>query len=94
MQITKEQYAKLPKHLQQHFSYGCHHPTVKPIQLLAYLITLGSRPGDTILDPFAGSFTTGCAAKLLGRKYICIEKEAEYFEIGTARLEATQEALL
>jgi len=69
------------------------HPTVKPLQLMAYLITLGSRPGDTVLDPFAGSFTTGCAAKLLGRNFICIEREEEYFEIGKARLAATDQAL-
>jgi hypothetical protein len=69
------------------------HPTVKPLQLMSYLITLGSRPGDTILDPFAGSFTTGCAAKLLGRNYICIEREDEYFAIGLARLAATDQAL-
>lgn len=63
------------------------HPTVKPIKLMSYLITLGSRPGDTILDPFAGSFTTCCAAILLNRKFIGIEKEPEYFEIGKNRLE-------
>jgi hypothetical protein len=35
-----------------------HHPTVKPLRLMAYLITLGSRPGDVVLDPFLGSGTT------------------------------------
>ena len=70
------------------------HPTVKPIKLMAYLITLGSRQGDIVLDPFAGSFTTCIAAKLLKRKYIGIEKEAEYVKIGKARLDATPEPLL
>ena len=66
---------------------GNHHPTVKPIKLMSYLITLGSRPGDTILDPFAGSGTTGCAAEMLGREYILIEMTEEYIPIIEARLE-------
>jgi len=63
------------------------HPTVKPIKLMSYLITMGSRPGDVILDPFAGSGTTGCAAILLDRKIIMIEKETEYIEICKARID-------
>jgi site-specific DNA-methyltransferase (adenine-specific) len=63
------------------------HPTVKPLKLMAYLITLGSRPGDTVLEPFAGSGTTCLAAKNLGRNYIGIEKEEEYVKIARARLE-------
>jgi site-specific DNA-methyltransferase (adenine-specific) len=62
------------------------HPTVKPIKLMSYLITMGSRKGEVVLDPFAGSMSTGCACVLGGRKYIMIEKEAEYVEIGKARL--------
>ena len=62
------------------------HPTVKPLQLKSYLITMGSREGDTIIDPFCGSGTTGCAAIMLNRKYILIEKESEYVEIAKARL--------
>lgn len=65
------------------------HPTVKPLKLMSYLITLGSRPGDVILDPFLGSGTTALAAKTLGRNYIGIEKEKEYCEIAEARLAAT-----
>lgn len=64
------------------------HPTGKPIKLMSYLITLGSRPGDLILDPFAGSGTTGIACKLEDRKYIMIEKDPEYYEIMKARLKA------
>jgi site-specific DNA-methyltransferase (adenine-specific) len=63
------------------------HPTVKPIKLPSYLITLGTRPGDTVLDPFAGSGTTGCAAIQLNRKFILIEKDPGYFEILTNRIE-------
>lgn len=63
-----------------------HHPTVKPLKLMSYLITLGSRKGDTVLDPFAGSGTTILAAEMLGRKGIGIERETEYVEIAEARL--------
>jgi len=54
---------------------------------MTYLITLGSRPGDVILDPFLGSGTTALAAEMIGRKWVGIEKEDEYFEIAKARLE-------
>lgn len=64
------------------------HPTVKPLKLMSYLITLTTRPGDTVLDPFVGSGTTIVAAKQLGRKGIGIEREPEYAEIAKARLEA------
>jgi site-specific DNA-methyltransferase (adenine-specific) len=63
------------------------HPTVKPLQLMCYLITLGSRRGDVVLDPFLGSGTTALAAKLLNRRYVGIEKEADYVEIAEARLQ-------
>lgn len=62
------------------------HPTVKPVKLMAYLITLASRPGDVVLDPFLGSGTTAVAAKELGRQYIGIEREKEYIEIAEARI--------
>lgn len=63
-----------------------HHPTVKPLKLMSYLITLFSRPGDTVLDPFVGSGTTAVAAYQLGRIPIGIEREAEYVTIAEARL--------
>ncbi|HEV2560714.1 MAG TPA: site-specific DNA-methyltransferase [Rhizomicrobium sp.] len=65
------------------------HPTVKPLQLMRYLITIGSRPGDVVLDPFLGSGTTAVAAKELGRRYVGIERERDYFGIAKARLAAT-----
>lgn len=65
------------------------HPTSKPIQLMSYLVTLGSRPGDLVLDPFAGSGTTGIACKLESRDYILIELMPEYYAIMKARLKAT-----
>jgi site-specific DNA-methyltransferase (adenine-specific) len=63
------------------------HPTVKPLKLMSYLITIGSRPGDTILDPFMGSGTTGVAAKMLHRNFIGFEIEGKYFEIAQERIE-------
>ena len=62
------------------------HPTVKPIELMSYLITLGSRENDVVVDPFVGSGTTCIAAKLLNRQYIGIEKEEDYAIIAKARI--------
>lgn len=70
------------------------HPTVKPLKLMAYLITLGTRPGDVVLDPFLGSGTTALAAKNLNRNYLGIEREKEYVEIAEARLLTVQPTLL
>jgi site-specific DNA-methyltransferase (adenine-specific) len=64
------------------------HPTVKPIKLMSYLVTLGSRKGDVILDPFIGSGTTAIACKLLGRSCLGIEIEPLYCRIAEARLSA------
>jgi site-specific DNA-methyltransferase (adenine-specific) len=65
------------------------HVSVKPLKLMQYLITIGSRPNDLILDPFCGSGTTLCAAKALQRNYIGIELEKESFDIAIARVAAT-----
>ncbi len=64
-----------------------YHPTVKPLKLMSYLITLGSRHGDVVLDPFMGSGTTCVAASQLGRRYIGIELHEEYVHIAQQRLE-------
>jgi site-specific DNA-methyltransferase (adenine-specific) len=66
---------------------GNTHPTVKPLALMKYLLTLGLPPGGTVLDPFCGSGTTALACKELGRNYICIEKELEYYQIACNRLD-------
>ena len=63
------------------------HPTVKPITLMSYLVTLGSRKDDVVLDPFMGSGTTPIACVTLDRKYLGIEREKDYFEIAEARVE-------
>ena len=62
------------------------HPTVKPLKLFSYLITMGSREGDTVLDPFVGSGTTYIAATQLHRKPIGIEINPDYIEIAKARV--------
>ena len=58
------------------------HPTVKPTKLMQYLVRLVTPKGGTVLDPFAGSGSTGKACKLEGFIFIGIEKEKEYFEIA------------
>jgi len=72
----------------QHTKMQNYHPTVKPIKLMSYLITIGSRKGDVILDPFAGSGTTLISAKILGRKYMGYEINKDYHEIAIKRLQA------
>jgi hypothetical protein len=62
------------------------HPTVKPVKLFSYLITMGSRENDLILDPFCGSGTTLISAHNLHRKYIGIEINKDYVEIAKHRL--------
>jgi len=62
------------------------HPTQKPEALLHRVILASSRPGDVILDPFFGTGTTGAAAKRLGRRFIGIEREAEYLALARERI--------
>ena len=69
------------------------HPTVKPIKLMSYLITLFTRPGDWVLDPFGGSGTTGLACKLLDRNHIYIDFTEEYYDIAQERLQVSKEDL-
>lgn len=63
------------------------HPTQKTLRLLYRIILASTNEGDTILDPFAGSSTTGIAANLLGRKFIGIEQEQEFVELSFRRRE-------
>jgi site-specific DNA-methyltransferase (adenine-specific) len=66
-----------------------HHPTVKPVTLMRYLIRLIVPPGGTVIDPFMGSGTTGVAAVLEGRSFIGVEREAEFIEIARHRIAQT-----
>lgn len=59
---------------------GSKHPTVKPVDLMAWLVRLVTPPGGLVLDPFAGTGTTGSAAMREGMRCILIEREAEYVE--------------
>ncbi len=63
------------------------HPCEKPVDLLADLIKTSTRPGDTVLDCFAGSGATGIAAKVTGRRAVLIEQEESYCRIIRRRLE-------
>jgi len=69
------------------------HPSTKPIRLMAYLIMLGSREGDIVLDPFVGSGTTCLAAKVLKRKWVGIDKTEEYLDIAKDRMKIFEEYL-
>jgi site-specific DNA-methyltransferase (adenine-specific) len=70
-----------------------YHPTVKPTDLMRYLCRLVTQPNGTVLDPFCGSGSTGKAATLEGFEFIGIEREAEYVDIATARINAALESI-
>jgi adenine-specific DNA-methyltransferase len=62
------------------------HPTQKPLSVLLPLVEAFSRPGDTVLDPFAGSGSSLLAAKTLGRNWVGVELDAGYHAIAAERL--------
>jgi modification methylase len=62
------------------------HPTQKPEALLHRVLLASTRPGDLVLDPFFGTGTTGAAAKRLGRRFLGIEREADYVAVARARI--------
>ena len=66
------------------------HPTQKPLALLAQIILASTQKDALILDPFAGSSTTGIASNVLGRRFIGIEQETEYLKLSKARYEDLQ----
>lgn len=61
------------------------HPTQKPLRLMYRIIMSSTQSGETILDPFAGSCTTGIAANLLGRTFIGIDQDARFLDLGIKR---------
>lgn len=69
---------------------GNNHPTVKPTELMAYLLRLVTPPGGKTLDPFMGSGSTGKAAVLEGFGFIGIERDATYMAIANARIAYAQ----
>jgi site-specific DNA-methyltransferase (adenine-specific) len=70
------------------------HPTTKPVKLMSYIITLFTREGDWVLDPFLGSGTTGIASKLMGRSFVGIEREQEYMDIAKERCGIDRDELI
>lgn len=66
------------------------HPCEKPVSLMTHICGTSTKRGQTILDPFAGSGTTGVAAVQMGRKFIGIERDEGYFDIACRRIEQAQ----
>jgi site-specific DNA-methyltransferase (adenine-specific) len=69
------------------------HPTIKPRELMRWLVRLVTPPGGHVVDPFAGSGTTGMAAIAEGFSFTGIERDARYAAISRARCNATQPSL-
>ena len=70
------------------------HPTQKPLALLTRIILASTDKGGWVLDPFAGSSTTGIAANLIGRRYLGIERESEYAEMSKHRREEIDNSII
>lgn len=66
------------------------HPTQKPESLIQHFVEILSNPGDTVLDPFMGSGTTGVVSKKSGRNFIGIELDEQYFNMAKNRIEETR----
>lgn len=69
------------------------HPTAKPLDLMESMVRDFTDAGETVLDPFAGSGTTGVACKRLGRRFVGWEKDPKYHAIAAKRIEAAREQL-
>ncbi len=70
------------------------HPCEKPLEVMKWLVEMTTSPGDTILDPFMGSGTTGVACVQTGRNFIGMEIDPGYFEIAKRRIEQAQPPLI
>lgn len=82
---SKSEREKGLEHLEGKYARNFH-PCVKPVELMANLIKMASKPGDLILDAMAGSGSSLVAAKLIGRNFIGIEKDKEYHRIAAERV--------
>jgi DNA modification methylase len=91
-------FLQVPKPAKSEKEYGTStkvsHPTIKPVKLMSYIITLFTREGDFVLDPFLGSGTTGIASKLMGRSFVGIEREQEYMDIAQERCGIDRDELI
>jgi DNA modification methylase len=65
------------------------HPTQKPVALFEHFIRLHTKPGDLVVDPFAGSGSSGVAAKKLGRRWIGCDTDERWVKMARERLAAT-----
>jgi DNA modification methylase len=84
-----ESHTGFPRTVQYHASVHMpHHPTQKPDSLLEWIIASYSNPGDLILDPTMGSGTAGAAAARLGRSFVGVERDREYYDFAEARINA------
>lgn len=63
------------------------HPTQKPVELLRRIVLASTNPGDTVLDPFTGSSTTGIVARQNGRKFVGVDFEKKYLDLSVKRAE-------
>jgi DNA modification methylase len=63
------------------------HPTPKPVELPMHFVRLHSQPGDVVLDPFMGAGTTGVATTLMGRRFVGVELDEEWFDLACRRIE-------
>jgi site-specific DNA-methyltransferase (adenine-specific) len=66
--------------------YSAIHPTQKPVRLLERLLALTTKPGDIVLDPFAGSCSTAVACYNTDRQFICFEIDKEYYDLASERV--------
>jgi site-specific DNA-methyltransferase (adenine-specific) len=78
--------ADIAKGLDRNRPVANHHPTVKPTDLMRYLVRMVTPPSGTVLDPFTGSGSTGKAATLEGFNFIGVEQNPDYAAIAEARI--------
>lgn len=88
-------WGKPKKPMHDYFSTNCGfddngHPCPKPVRYAMWLVDRGAGKGETVLDPFMGSGTTGVACMDLGRRFIGIEKTRKYFDIACERIARAQ----
>jgi site-specific DNA-methyltransferase (adenine-specific) len=69
------------------------HPTIKPLDLVGRLLRNSSKPGQSVLDPFMGSGTTGVACANTDRRFIGIERDPGYFDIARQRIEQAHQSV-
>jgi site-specific DNA-methyltransferase (adenine-specific) len=85
-------------HVQRMAPFGAgrekiNHPCPRPLEQVAYILEIATRPGDTVLDPFMGSGTTGIACVKTGRSFIGIELDPKYFVIAQRRVHDAQQQM-